>query len=151
MAGKSYEWKVLCPVCGLQKYADQMFRRWDGQWVCKEDYETRHPSELYRQRDDTHNLPFRLPDDPGVEQTNAVQIARLTFPNQQTAPAVPASTVNQSNTFKRRMQVFVYGGTVTTVTVRGVDQELKGGTFILEPGDNINITYSVAPSWVWYG
>jgi hypothetical protein len=66
-------------------------------------------------------------------------------------PAVPASTVNQSNTYGASATVYVRGGTVTNITIDGVATGFTSGTFRVQAGGTINITYSVAPTWFWYG
>jgi hypothetical protein len=65
------------------------------------------------------------------------------------APAVPASTVNQRNTFWRDAAVTITGGTVTAVKVDGATVGATSGTVIVPNGKNISITYSAAPTWVW--
>lgn len=43
-----------------------MQRRWDGVMVCRDTcWETRHPMDFYRTRNDTHKLPWIRPDDAG--------------------------------------------------------------------------------------
>lgn len=68
-----------------------------------------------------------------------------------TAPAVPASTVNQNNTYSFPIRVYVSGGTVTGITTGGVATGLIAGSFSLQPNEGISITYSAAPTWVWSG
>ena len=65
------------------------------------------------------------------------------------APAVPASTVAQPNTFGRSCLVTVFGGTVTVIAVGGVTVGLIAGTFLVPAGSSITITYAVAPTWTW--
>jgi hypothetical protein len=60
--GGSYSWNALCDVCGFQYKANELKKRWDGLIVCEADYETRHPLDFYRAKDDTHVLPFTRPD-----------------------------------------------------------------------------------------
>ena len=66
-------------------------------------------------------------------------------------PAVPASTVAETNTADETMWVEVAGGTVTVVKVNDVTIGARtSGMFLLRPGDTIKITYSVAPTWQWF-
>ncbi len=62
--GRSYEHRVLCQSCGFKFWNYELKKRWDGLWVCKEDYEVRHPSDFYKTRNDTHKLPFITSDTP---------------------------------------------------------------------------------------
>ncbi len=48
MAYISGQWNIHCPVCGFKKKSGDMMLRWDGVYVCKEDYEPRHPLDLFR-------------------------------------------------------------------------------------------------------
>lgn len=61
-ATTSYEYNAICDICGFKMKASQLLRRWDGFMVCKQDYETRHPSDFYTARNDTHVLPWTRPD-----------------------------------------------------------------------------------------
>lgn len=67
-----------------------------------------------------------------------------------TAPAVPASTVTATNTSGSAMLVQVQGGTVTVVAVNAVTVGTLAGLFLVPAGQTIAITYSVAPTWIWY-
>lgn len=74
--GRSYEYNVLCPVCGFKKKNFEMLQRWDGIMVCKEDWEPRHISEFFQTRQDAHLLPYIYPDNDG---TNVGVINRSTL------------------------------------------------------------------------
>jgi hypothetical protein len=69
----------------------------------------------------------------------------------QTAPAVPASTVALPNPFPFACLVAVRGGTVTGVAVDGTTIGTVAGTFVVPSGSTITLTYSVAPTWTWFG
>jgi hypothetical protein len=68
-----------------------------------------------------------------------------------TTPAMPASTVNYKNVAGCPCQVIIYGGTVTGIDLDDVPTSLTSGSFVVGAGETINITYSVAPSWLWWG
>ena len=63
---RSYEYNVLCPVCQFKMKASDLRWRWDGLWVCKDDWEPRHPLDFYTARNDVHPLPFMYPDNNGI-------------------------------------------------------------------------------------
>lgn len=67
------------------------------------------------------------------------------------APAMPASTVAYTNILHTHCTVSISGGTVTAISIGGVATGLTGGNFRVPVGQTIAITYSVAPTWVWYG
>ena len=66
-------------------------------------------------------------------------------------PAVPATTVAATNTTGVDCTVFVTGGTVTVVAIGGTATGLTSGAFRVPAGQTITLTYSVAPTWQWFG
>jgi parallel beta-helix repeat protein len=68
-----------------------------------------------------------------------------------TAPSVPATTVNYTNSYGYPCMVSISGGTVTDIDLDDVSTGLTTGSFVIAPGETINITYSVVPTWVWWG
>lgn len=55
-------YNTICQVCGWKFKASELRKRWDGLWVCQEDWETRHPMDFYRTIPDQKALPYVLPD-----------------------------------------------------------------------------------------
>lgn len=66
-----------------------------------------------------------------------------------TTPAVPASTVSTTNATGVPILVYIWGGTVTAITIDGFSFGLTSGTFVLQPGSAISVTYTVVPTWEW--
>ena len=58
---KAGEWSVTCDVCSKKIKAGQAKKRWDGFIVCPDDYETRHPQDFVRARQDKITIPFSRP------------------------------------------------------------------------------------------
>jgi hypothetical protein len=57
------------------------------------------------------------------------------------------TTVNSVNPNVFGVYLMIAGGTVTNVTVNGVSQgTVVAGTFLVNPGANVNLTYTVAPT-----
>jgi len=148
---RSYEYNVICPVCGFQKKNFEMQQRWDGLWVCKEDWEPRNILDLYRNRSDTHTLPFIFDDsqEGTVSVAPAINGATLSFANEISrgtylgSSGVPAIT-GLSFTVKQ----FFYGGTVSKIELNGVDQEFTSGMVTLTPTDTVTVTFTVAPNFI---
>lgn len=44
---KHGDYNAICDVCGFKFKGSQMKKRWDGALVCREDWEPRHPSDLF--------------------------------------------------------------------------------------------------------
>jgi hypothetical protein len=74
-------------------------------------------------------------------------------PRTVTTPAVPATTVVETNTTNVDVMVYLAGGTLTAGTeVNGV--ATLGTTdigYFVPAGGTIKLTYSAAPTWVWVG
>lgn len=86
----------------------------------------------------THNI---VVDNPGHNPVGAVG-----------PPSVPATTVNYTNAYGYPCTVVVSGGTVTEIDIDDVATGLTSGVMpTIPPGGTINITYSAAPSWLWWG
>lgn len=68
-----------------------------------------------------------------------------------TPPAVPASGTAQTNYSGGDVTVYVAGGTVTVIAVNGTATGMTSGAIRLPSGASITLTYSVAPSWSWFG
>lgn len=58
----------------------------------------------------------------------------------------PASTVAYTNSTNVKQQVILSGGTVSAIAQGGVATGLTSGVFILDPGDTLTPTYTVAPT-----
>jgi len=81
-----------------------------------------------------------------------------------TTPAIPATTVEQQNTFAYPVMVVIQGGAgATSVIAKGptsgalrttgytLAAVTNFATVILQPQEYIALTYTTAPTWVWFG
>lgn len=68
-----------------------------------------------------------------------------------TQPSMPASGTAYSNDTGVRLRLFVTGGTVTAIAIGSDDTGLTSGTFEIDPGESITLTYSSAPTWKAFG
>lgn len=68
-----------------------------------------------------------------------------------TAPAVPATTVAQINDRGFDCMVLVTGGTVSAVAIGGTATGQTAGWFRVPANQTITLTYTVAPTWTWWG
>lgn len=75
---KSYEYNVLCDVCGFKMKSTEVRKRWDGFMVCSKDWETRHSLDFYTTRNDTHLLPFIRVDNDGIDIGPAINALTTT-------------------------------------------------------------------------
>jgi hypothetical protein len=68
------------------------------------------------------------------------------------APAMAASGVNYTNPFGSPAAVLIFGGTVSSIKLNGTQMFATTVTAPIPVGINdvLNVTYTVAPSWVWW-
>jgi hypothetical protein len=66
-------------------------------------------------------------------------------------PAVPASTTVYTNAFGVDAMVHVTGGTVSAIAIGATATGLTSGSFRVPAGQTIKLTYTVAPTWKWFG
>ncbi len=68
------------------------------------------------------------------------------------APGVPASATPLTNTTGYDVTVFISGGTLSNVSIGGVSTGgLSTESYRLPVGQTITLTYTVAPTWTWFG
>ena len=74
-------YNALCDVCGFKFKAVDLKKRWDSLMVCKEDFETRHPSDLYIATSEDTSVPWVRSEDNGqqADDTNT-DVSGNTFP-----------------------------------------------------------------------
>jgi hypothetical protein len=146
---RSYEYNVLCPVCGFQKKNFEMQQRWDGIWVCKEDWEPRNILDLYRNRPDAHVLPFTYPDNDGTSVAPTINGNTLSFANEiSRGTYLGTSGVSAITGLSFTVKQFFYNGTVTKIEWNGIDQEFTSGMVTLSPTDTVTVTFTVAPKFI---
>lgn len=67
---KQGDWNAICAICGTKYKASEL--RWNSQiqdYVCKWDWEQRHPQERLRGVKDDQSVPFTRPN-PDPTYTN---------------------------------------------------------------------------------
>jgi len=64
---KAGDWKAICDVCGFLFHASMLKKRWDGLYVCKEDFELRHPSDFQKGIKDDPSVPWTRPEGADTE------------------------------------------------------------------------------------
>ena len=78
---KDGEWNCTCPICGREVKSSKMRKRWDGQMVCEDDLDPRHPQDFIRGREDNTSVPFvyaepadQFTDDPGYDDSTLTTV-----------------------------------------------------------------------------
>lgn len=71
--------------------------------------------------------------------------------HQLATPAVPASSVAYTNPYPFRCSVYLVGGTLTLFQINGTGIDNATKQVVLDPGMTVQMWYSSAPTWVWYG
>ncbi len=57
----SGDWNVVCYECGRKRKAGQMWRYWQGYWLCPEHWEPRQPQDFVRGIKDVQTPPWVQP------------------------------------------------------------------------------------------
>ena len=58
---------AFCDVCGFRFHASELRKRWDGVYVCNEDWEPRHPSDFIRSIPEKPAPPWSRPRNDDIE------------------------------------------------------------------------------------
>jgi hypothetical protein len=56
------DYNAICDSCGRKFKASTMLKRWDGLFVCKEDWEPKHPQLSLRAVSDKQEVPIPRPE-----------------------------------------------------------------------------------------
>jgi hypothetical protein len=62
----SGENNIICDICGKKIKINEARVRWDGFLVCHDDWETRHPQDFVRARQDKISVDMTRPRPPDV-------------------------------------------------------------------------------------
>ena len=79
---------VECDVCGMDIYASDSKKRWDGLIVCHDDWEIRHPQDFVRARKDKITADVIRPSTDGVDVSP-------TLSDQGADTSIPSGTFNE--------------------------------------------------------
>lgn len=84
---KKGDHNALCDRCGFHFKASDLKKDWQGFYVCKEDYEARHPMDFLRSKTEDTGVSFNRPDDTADNTTitNVVALDVLTITASRTA------------------------------------------------------------------
>lgn len=59
---KQGSWNSVCAVCGFKKKSDELKKRWDGVYVCEQDWEPRNILDFFKVRPDHQAVPWTQHD-----------------------------------------------------------------------------------------
>ena len=76
---KHGDWNFICDVCGFKFKASEGMKRWDGVYVCRKDFEMRHPQERRRGIKDPQAVEWTRPESPDVFITDADPYVELDY------------------------------------------------------------------------
>jgi hypothetical protein len=65
---------VICDRCGFKFKAGELRRTWDGLWVCREDWEPRHPQDYVKGVRDIQKPVLSRPEAPDIFTASAVAL-----------------------------------------------------------------------------
>lgn len=58
---KKGQWVAQCDICDEKFHSSDLKKRWDGLYVCKLDYEVRHPMDFQKGIKDDPSVPWTRP------------------------------------------------------------------------------------------
>lgn len=107
---KKGSYNAICYVCGFERKADEMKLRWDGVYVCKEDWEIRQPQDFVRGQPEEQKLPWTQPEPqdvfvapPSAPLSNTVQSISGIFLNGVLQVLGVDYTINVINAFNTQI------------------------------------------------
>jgi hypothetical protein len=56
------DWKAVCYRCGTTKMASDLWKQWQGYYVCQEHWEPRHPQDFVKGITEKPAAPWSQPD-----------------------------------------------------------------------------------------
>lgn len=56
------DWNAVCFRCGAKRKASQLWKQWQGYFVCPEHWEPRHPQDFVRSVPDYPGTPWSQPE-----------------------------------------------------------------------------------------
>lgn len=140
---KKGDWNAICAVCGFQRKSSEMKLRWDGVYVCRQDWEIRQPQDFVRGMPEEEPLPWTQPEAP--DSFNGPITAPLT----NIVVGTPTIFVNSTpQTVGVNYTIALPQGVITFIT------QYSPGALISWSGvwlDNASqqITYTQFPLYTW--
>jgi len=123
---KSGDWWAICDSCGQKHKASEMKKRWDGFFVCSDDWEERHPQDFVKARQDKISVPWTRP-----------RPTDLFIPQNWTPPVTEDVIVHDDN-------ITYIAEWYRDITDTVIDTD----DFVLEINTNIADTVSISESFV---
>lgn len=68
---KRSDWAAICDVCGFKFKASKLRKRWGGLYVCREDFEVRHPADFQKGIKDDPSVAWTRPEQTDVETSTS--------------------------------------------------------------------------------
>lgn len=153
---KKGDWNAICDTCGFKFKASQLRKTWDGFYVCKNDWEPRHPQERLRSKPDNRPLPWTRPDGPIVSAGGVITLSASATPS--VSPLDVGGSVFRTNgTTPITNFVFYYTGqtirvmAADTITIRN-NATIKlatGVDFDMRLGDSLTLYMADDVAGVW--
>lgn len=128
-----YKYNAICDSCGWKRKSTEMRQRWDGLMVCRDTcWESRHPMDFYRTRNDTHKLPWTRPE-PSDTFTEVAGYA-LRCEGAQCATLSSAGTGSQVADYPITVEAMVLLPNSSITSVKNI-YRWGGGGLIFRVGD----------------
>lgn len=63
---KPGDWNAICDMCGFRFKASELMKNWKNEYVCKADWEPRHPQTYLRVPHEDVSVPWARPEGEDV-------------------------------------------------------------------------------------
>ena len=63
-------WNAICDECGKKFKFSHLKKRWDGLYVCEQDWEPRHPQDFLKGIRDNMSVPVSRPEANNLYSNN---------------------------------------------------------------------------------
>jgi len=135
------DWSADCDRCGFTFKASDLRKTWDGLYVCKDDWESRHPSDFQGEIDysDTQTVPWSRPRN--LSDTSVTNVGGSSISTDNTVDTVGDAnktlTVGSSHSVQNWNTALTANRTVTLDTTGAADGDrwtiyrTGGGSFNL--------------------
>ena len=161
---KQGTWNSVCAVCGFKMKADELIKRWDGNFVCKADWEPRHILDFFKTRPDHQSVPWSQHDTSIVNGYAAITSANSPYTIDATTVVsldidatggnititLPAATYASGPS--QALEFYRSDTSAHTVTIqRAGSDTINGGTSITLSGQNqLRLQTNDVSSWTTF-
>lgn len=136
---------AVCYVCGFERKASEMRLRWDGVYVCQEDWEIRQPQDFVKGAEEGTSPAWTQPEAPNTFiGVNVVPVGNVVVGT----PTIYVNGVPQTSGVD--YTISLPGGTITFINIPVAGSTIAwSGQWLDNAG--VTTTYTQYPLYTAYG